>query len=73
MKTQQSQQELAEQNAKLAAQNEAMQKQQAALTERRNKTAANKAAIAAAVDRFGQLDDYYILDEVTVYFAQWTG
>jgi outer membrane protein OmpA-like peptidoglycan-associated protein len=29
----------------------------------------HKAAIAAAVARFGQLDDYYILDEVTVLFA----
>lgn len=28
----------------------------------------NKANIAAATARFGQLDDYYILDEVTVYF-----
>lgn len=69
VKAQQNQQELAEQNAKLAAQNEALQKQQAALTEQEKQTAANKAAIAAAVARFGQLDDYYILDEVTVYFA----
>jgi OmpA-OmpF porin, OOP family len=30
---------------------------------------ANKANINAAIARFGQLDDYYILDEVTVYFA----
>src|SRR5215469_8784447 len=29
----------------------------------------NKAAIDQAVARFGQLDDYYILDEVTVYFG----
>lgn len=28
-----------------------------------------KEAINAAAARFGQLDDYYILDEVTVYFA----
>lgn len=28
-----------------------------------------KAAIDAAVARFGQLDDYYIMDEVTVYFG----
>lgn len=67
--TQKNQQELAEQNAALQAQNEALQKQQAALTEQQKKIAANKAAIAAAVARFGQLDDYYILDEVTVYFA----
>src|SRR5579864_1894504 len=30
--------------------------------------AANKEAIDAAAARFGELDDYYILDEVTVYF-----
>ena len=30
---------------------------------------ANKAAIAAANKRFGQLDDYNIMDEVTVYFG----
>ncbi len=32
------------------------------------KIAANKAAVDAAIARFGQLDDYYIFDEVTVYF-----
>jgi len=46
--------ELEKQNAKLIAQNEELKGQQA--------------AIDAAVARFGQLDDYYILDEVTVYF-----
>jgi len=59
---QKNEEELAKQNAELKAQNEALQKNQAA-------TAANKAAIDAAVARFGQLDDYYIMDEVTVYFA----
>ena len=54
--------ELEKQNAELAAQN-------AALKEQSEKVAANKAAIDAAVARFGQLDDYYILDEVTVYFG----
>ena len=29
----------------------------------------NKASIDAAIARFGQLDDYYIFDEVTVYFG----
>lgn len=33
------------------------------------KISANKTAIDAAVARFGQMDDYYIFDEVTVYFA----
>ena len=54
--------ELEKQNAELKAQNEALQQHEQQL-------AANKAAIDAAVARFGQLDDYYILDEVTVYFA----
>jgi len=54
--------ELEKQNAALAAQN-------AELTEQQQKVAANKAAIAAANARFGQLNDYNILDEVTVYFA----
>jgi OmpA-OmpF porin, OOP family len=59
---QKNQEELAKQNADLKAQSEALQKNQEA-------TAANKAAIDAAVARFGQLDDYYIMDEVTIYFA----
>ncbi len=46
-----------------------MQQQQAQLTEQQKKLAENKAAIDAAVARFGQLDDYYIMDEVTVYFG----
>ena len=53
----------------LKAQNEALQQQQAKLTEHEAKIAANKAAVEAAVARFGQLDDYYIFDEVTVNFA----
>jgi OOP family OmpA-OmpF porin len=61
--------ELEQQAAALAAQNEALKAQQAALTEQDKKIAANKAAIAANSARFGQLDDYYILDEVTVYFS----
>jgi OmpA-OmpF porin, OOP family len=61
--------ELEQQAAALAAQNEALKAQQAALTAQDKKIAANKAAIAANSARFGQLDDYYILDEVTVYFG----
>jgi OOP family OmpA-OmpF porin len=42
----------------------------AATNEKQNAAlAANKQAVDAAVARFGQLDDYYIFDEVTVYFA----
>jgi OmpA-OmpF porin, OOP family len=33
------------------------------------KIAVNKAAIAAANRRFGELGEYNIMDEVTVYFA----
>jgi OmpA-OmpF porin, OOP family len=60
--TQQQQAELEKHNAELKAQNQAMQQQQ-------QQIGANKAAIDAAVARFGQLDDYYIFDEVTVYFG----
>jgi OmpA-OmpF porin, OOP family len=60
--TQQQQAELEKHNAELKAQNQALQQHQQQIT-------ANKAAVDAAVARFGQLDDYYIFDEVTVYFA----
>jgi outer membrane protein OmpA-like peptidoglycan-associated protein len=66
---QQQQAELEKQNAELQAQNAALEKQQTQLTEHQAKIAANQKAIDAAVARFGQLDDYYIFDEVTVYFA----
>jgi outer membrane protein OmpA-like peptidoglycan-associated protein len=59
---QQNKEELEKQNAALAAQN-------AALKEQNEKVAANKAAIDAATARFGQLNDYYIFDELTVYFG----
>jgi outer membrane protein OmpA-like peptidoglycan-associated protein len=61
--------ELEKQNAALQAQNAALQKQQAALAEHDKKIAANKALIEANTARFGQLDDYYIYDEVTVLFG----
>lgn len=69
VQAQQHQAELEKQNALLQAQNEALQQQQAKLSEHSAKIAANKAAVDAAIARFGQLDDYYIFDEVTVYFA----
>jgi len=59
---QQQQEELAKQNAELAAQNAALKDQQAQIN-------ANKAAVNEAIAKFGQLDDYYIRDEVTVYFG----
>ena len=55
--------------ADLERQNEALKQQQAAINKQQQEIAANKAKIAANSARFGQLDDYYILDEVTVYFA----
>ena len=61
--------ELQQQADALAAQNAALKEQQAALDKQQAEIAANKAAIAANSARFGQLDDYYILDEVTVYFG----
>ncbi len=64
-----SKQELEKQKAELQAQNEALQQHQQQLNEHQEKIAANKAAVDAAVARFGQLDDYYIFDEVTVYFG----
>jgi len=67
--TQQNQAELEKQNAALKEQNAALQQQQTQLTEQQAKLAKQKAEIAAAVARFGQLNDYYILDEVTVYFG----
>jgi len=61
--------ELEKQNAELKAQTESLKLQQEQLTAQQQKIAANKAAIDAAIARFGQLDDYYILDELTVYFG----
>ena len=53
--TAQNEEEIEKQNAELQKQREQLEKQ--------------NADIAAAVARFGQLDDYYILDEVTVLFG----
>jgi OOP family OmpA-OmpF porin len=59
---QQSDQEIAQQQA-------ALQAQQAQLTAEQQKVAANKAAIAADNKRFGELGQYNILGETTVYFG----
>jgi OmpA-OmpF porin, OOP family len=61
--------ELEKQNAALKEQNRALAKQQAKLKEQEAKIAANRALIEANTARFGQLDDYYIYDKVTVLFA----
>lgn len=60
----------AEQNkAELEKHKAELEKQNVALQQQQEQIAANKAKIDAAVARFGQLDDYYILDEVTVLFG----
>lgn len=63
------QSELEKQNALLQEQNAALKEQQAQLTEQQQKIAEQKKMIEANTARFGQLDDYYIYDEVTIYFA----
>ena len=60
--TEQHQAELEKQATALKAQNEQLQLHEQQL-------AAHKAKIEAAAARFGDMDDYYILDQVTVYFA----
>lgn len=64
------------QKAQEAKQEAQIQKEQAAMTQQQQemaaaqaKIAANKAAIAAVNKRFGELADYNIWDEVTIYFA----
>jgi outer membrane protein OmpA-like peptidoglycan-associated protein len=61
--------ELEKQNAALQAQNAALKQHEEQLKQHQEKIAANKALIAANTARFGQLDDYYIYDEVTVLFG----
>jgi outer membrane protein OmpA-like peptidoglycan-associated protein len=47
---------------------QAIEEHSAAAQQQQQQISANKAAIDAATARFGQLDDYYILDQVTVHF-----
>jgi OOP family OmpA-OmpF porin len=69
VQTQQNQEELEKHKAELEAQKKALQEQEAKVAANKAAIAANKANIDAAVARFGQLDDYYIMDEVTVLFG----
>ena len=57
------------QDEQLAKQQASIQKEQVQLAAEQQKIAANKAAIAADNKRFGELGDYNILGESTVYFA----
>ena len=68
--------ELEKQNAELRAQAETLKAEQEKISANREmisvnqaKIDANRAKIEAAVAQFGQLDEYYIFDEVTVYFG----
>ena len=69
MQGQRNREDLEKQNAELKAQAEALKTQHEKIAANQEKIAANQAAIEAAMARFGQLDDYYILDEVTVLFG----
>jgi OOP family OmpA-OmpF porin len=70
------QQQIQQSNQQIQAQKQALQQQQQELQAEQQKSAANaaaiaanKAAIAADNKRFGELADYNILGEVTVYFG----
>jgi len=72
---QQNKEELVKQNDALQAQNESLKAQQEQLIAQQQQMAAqqqeiqkNRAVIDAAIARFGQLEQYYIFDEVTVLF-----
>ncbi len=67
--TQAQQQELAQQQAKLQQEQAQLTAEQQKQAADEAKIAANKAAIAAVNKRFGELGDYNIWDEVTVYFG----
>jgi outer membrane protein OmpA-like peptidoglycan-associated protein len=63
------QQKLAAQQAELKQQQQQLSKEQQEQAAENARIAANKAAIAAVNKRFGELGDYNIWDEVTVYFG----
>jgi len=58
--------EQAEKDAELQRQADALKQQN---EQQQAELAAHKAEIDAATARFGQMDDYYIRDELTIYFA----
>jgi OOP family OmpA-OmpF porin len=62
-------QQIQQSEQQLQAQRQALAQQEAQLQAEQQKIAANKAAIAADNKRFGELADYNILGEVTVYFG----
>lgn len=66
---QQNQQQMEAQEQKLQQEQQQIQAEQKASAEHAAEIAANKAAIAAANKRFGELADYNILGEATVLFG----
>ena len=66
---QQNTQQIQQSEQQLQAQRQALARQEAQLQAEQQKIAASKAAIAADNKRFGELADYNILGEVTVYFG----
>lgn len=63
------QQEVQANAAQIAANQQKIEANQQQIAAEKAKIAANQAAIAAANKRFGELGEYNILGEVTVYFA----
>ncbi len=66
---QQSEQQIQAEKLKLQQQQQQLQAEQQQTAANQAAIAANKAAIAADNKRFGELADYNILGEITVYFA----
>jgi OOP family OmpA-OmpF porin len=62
-------QQIQQSEQQIQAQQQALAQQEAQIQAEQQKIAANKAAIAADNKRFGELADYNILGEVTVYFG----
>ena len=67
--TQRNKEELEKQKAELRAEQQKVAANREAISANEAKIASNRATIQAAITRFGQLDDYYILDEVVVLFG----
>jgi outer membrane protein OmpA-like peptidoglycan-associated protein len=67
--TQAQQQQLAQQQAALQQQQQQLQAEQQEQAAQAEKIAANQAALADVNKRFGELADYNIWDEVTIYFG----
>jgi outer membrane protein OmpA-like peptidoglycan-associated protein len=66
--SQQQQQQIAQQQSQIQQQQAQLQQEQKVQEEHAEEIAANKAAVAAVNKRFGELGEYNIWDEVTVYF-----